>query len=480
MKKINKPTDDAVVISCQLIDQIRKQGGKNWADLLSLYVLYYYSARRQHTNRPWATNLFVKKGFHWGEGKVKDRKAKLVSLGLIENFKIKRKNKRFGKSVVQVNYVWRQSHTEETPENKTTTSIFPDQVATDQQMLKVVKNKCLNLIQKAERRKGDSTIPENLNNTNAEIQTSSSLADTVASSIVGVISCTSEVPEIAKHSGNVQVGEVSSSVTPSSSAKGNKPEVMSRDKYIAVMSKRFNDLCEIDGVHILNADLASNTRRLNWSKQYNYWERRFSDIDIHQTEAWRLIAAYLRVFYSSNSHYPDTRLFFRGWRAIGWQEEKNKILSFCNTHNADPVLRNYVEMRAEEGKIVIAKWLLSSADYSRWFMSCEKDIDAGGSASDAFENRPSGGFKSLQDWEKRHAEGMKKEEEGQRMNPAVDLIERARTLIHSNSKNEQIISEIGQALQLYKDRRDLYGFKQSIEALESSQASREVPAGGKT
>jgi len=454
MKTINQPTDDAVVLSCQLIDLIRRQGGKNWADLLSLYVFYYYQARRQKTNRPWATNLYVTKGFHWGESKLKDRKAKLVSLGLIENIKLKRKNKMFGKSVVQVNYVWRQSHTEETPESKTTTSIFSDQVATNQQMLKVDKSKCLNLGQKEERRKGDSTNPQNPNNTCTVIQEPSGLSLTA---------------------GDVQTSEVKPSVTPSSSPKiDNKPVVLSRDKYIAVMSKRYNDLCGIDGVHILNADLASNTRRLNWSKQVDYWEKRLSGIDALQTEAWRLIAVYLRVFRFTNGYYPDMRSFLQGWRAIDWKVERERIVSHCKTHNADIAIKNYVEIRAEEGTVVKVKWLLSSNDYSRWLRNSEKDIDGRDDASDDFENRASGRSKSFSK-EDEWVERLKRADQAERREKIEnDLLERASILCRSNRNNAQLINKVEQATQAYGDDNDLTKFVRSIEALEASYPRREV------
>jgi hypothetical protein len=477
MKKINKPTDDAVVISCQLIDQIRKQGGKNWADLMALYAFYYRCGKRQKTNQPWVTNFFASEGLRWGADKLKTRKAALKSLGLIDVYKKIRKDGKVAKWYVQVAYMWGQSHTEETPEDNTTTSVISQQVANSQQMLKVNKTKCLNLIRKEERRKGDSTIPKNSNNTDAKIQPSSSLVNTVASSSVG----TPEVLTISKHPENVQTGEVSSLVTPSaSSAKGNKPEVSSREKYIQLMKKRFDDLCGLDGVHILQADLASNTRRSNWNDQFDYWEKRLSDIDEHQAEAWRLIAAYLRVFYSSNGYYPDMRNFLRGWRAIGWKEEKTRIFSYCKTHDGVLNLRNYVEKRAEEGQVVIAKWLLSSSDYSRWFMRLEKENDGGGYSSDDFDNRPSARPQTMSEWEECHAKGMRKTEQEQRKRVVSDLTERASTLLRLNPKSMEIVPKIRETLQLYKDRGDLDKFKQSVEALESSQASREVPTGGKT
>ena len=480
MKKINKPTDDAVVISCQLIDQIRKQGGKNWADLLSLYAFYYHRARRQKTNRPWVTNKYAKDGLKWGIDKLRTRKTKLVSLGLIENHKIKRKDGTFGKSVVQVNYIWGQSHTEETPEDNTTTSVFSHQVATDQQMLEVNKSKCLKLIQKEESRKGKSAIPKKSNNTDAEIQPSSSLVNTVASSSVGRTSCASEVLTISKHSEDVQAGEVSSTVTPSSvSQNGIKPEVLSRDKYIQLMEKRLNDLCGIDGVHILQADLDSNTRRTKWNDQFDYWEKRLSNLDDDQIEAWRLIGRYFRFFKGTHGHYPNTRTFLKNWRAVDWKEERSKIVIFCKKHSAEIAMQQYVEMRAENEAEVKATWLFLVADYGRWFLHLEKDTDGGGYSFDAFENRPSGRPQTMSEWEECHAKGMRKTEQEERKIMALDLIERARTLFRLNPNSMEMVPKIRETLQLYKDRGDLDKFKQSVEALESSQANREMPSGGK-
>jgi hypothetical protein len=456
MKKINKPTDDAVVISCQLIDQIRKQGGKNWADLLSLYVFYYRCGKHQKTNQPWVTNSFASQGLRWGADKVRTRKSRLISLGLLENKKLKQKNGKFGKSVVKVFYMWGQSQIEEAPEENTTTGVVSQQVVKGQQMLKVDKNKCLNLNQKEERRKRDSTIPQNHNNTDVEIPQSSCHVDTIAeSSNVGKSSCVSEI---------------------SSSTSGNKAGVLSRDQYVAVMSKRFSDLCGIDGVHILNADLAANARRINWSKQIDYWDKRLAGIDEHQAEAWRLIATYFRVFYSSNKHYPDTRFFFRGWRAIGWKEEKDKILAYCNTHNGVPVITNYVEARAEVDPVVKAKWLLSSADYSRWFVKDNMGNDGGDYSADSFENRPSGGPQTMSQWDEMSGKKIEEESENERIKKIeLDLIGRARAMISLHNDNIVFKGEITQVLIDYKDANiTLNAFRRAIEALESSQPRREV------
>jgi hypothetical protein len=455
MKKINKPTDDAVVISCQLIDMLKDKGGKDWADLMSLYAFYFRCGKRQKTNQPWVTNKFASKGLRWGADKLQTRKTELKKLGLIDTIRTKRKDGTYGKPYVKVSYMWGQSQTEETPEIITTTSVISRQVATEQQMLKVVKNKCLNLGQKEERRKGDSTNPQNPNNTCTVIQEPSGLSP---------------------NAGDVQTSEVKSSATNSlvSTKNENKPGFMSCDTYKEVMLKRFKDLCGIDGVHILHADLASNTRRLNWSKQVDYWEKRLSGIDALQTEAWRLIAVYLRVFRFTNGYYPDMRSFLQGWRAIDWKVERERIVSHCKTHNADIAMKNYVEMRAEEGTVVKVKWLLSVNDYSRWLRNSEKDIDGRGDASDDFENRASGGPKSLQEWEERHAEGLRIEEARERRKRmALDLIQRARKLGMEND-DEAFKQKIANMLNVFKEYGDLDRLKQSVEALESSQQRREV------
>jgi hypothetical protein len=86
----------------------------------------------------------------------------------------------------------------------------------------------------------------------------------------------------------------------------------------------------------------------------------------------------------------------------------------------------------------------------------------------------------MSEWEECHAKGMRKTEQEQRKRVVSDLTERASTLLRLNPKSMEIVPKIRETLQLYKDRGDLDKFKQSVEALESSQASREVPTGGKT
>ncbi len=45
--------------------------GKDFSNLIALYMFYNFHARRQGTNSPLATNNFVKRGLNWSLEKVK-------------------------------------------------------------------------------------------------------------------------------------------------------------------------------------------------------------------------------------------------------------------------------------------------------------------------------------------------------------------------------------------------------------------------
>jgi len=247
----------------------------------------------------------------------------------------------------------------------------------------------------------------------------------------------------------------------------------SREDYIREMGEIWSAICGPDGIHILNADLESNSKRVTtWADQLKYWDKRLSDYapnnlaDIAQTEAWKLIARYLKHYRTANGAYPKMQTFLNGWYANSWKDEEVRIRAFCKTHNADPVFDNYIEAKAIESRDIPAKWLMSSGDYQKWFNHSPADDDD--DTGDSWENRPSAGAKSYEELERKREEAMAKEAKDRKTKIALDLIARARVLIKSHQDDEPFIRRIVEAMTNYREGiLSLDGFRSEVEILES-------------
>jgi len=58
--------------------------GKDWTDAFMLYCHYFYTARNQKTNKPWANRKYCVNGLQWSHIRVDKAKKILISNGLIE------------------------------------------------------------------------------------------------------------------------------------------------------------------------------------------------------------------------------------------------------------------------------------------------------------------------------------------------------------------------------------------------------------
>lgn len=74
----------------------RKNGGAG----LSLYLHYFWTALRQDTNQPRATDGYCMKGLGWGRDKLRSAKAVLIDMGVVEYLR-----KRDEKGVLESSYV---------------------------------------------------------------------------------------------------------------------------------------------------------------------------------------------------------------------------------------------------------------------------------------------------------------------------------------------------------------------------------------
>ena len=70
-----EPIIGAMVINPHLYQKFMNEG-KEFQNLLALYIFYTYHAQLQKTNQVFATNKFVKNGLGWGEEKIKRFKFK--------------------------------------------------------------------------------------------------------------------------------------------------------------------------------------------------------------------------------------------------------------------------------------------------------------------------------------------------------------------------------------------------------------------
>ena len=98
-----------VIIPKATIDLLLKQDKP--ADLMALYLFYYYTAIWQKTNQPHCTDTFVRGKFRWGRDKIIRLRKILTKIGLVELVKGKRPmgegaGSEFSKPYVKVNYYY--------------------------------------------------------------------------------------------------------------------------------------------------------------------------------------------------------------------------------------------------------------------------------------------------------------------------------------------------------------------------------------
>lgn len=76
----------------------------NGPDLLALYVFYQLTSRFQSTNQVYATTNFVAKGCGWSANRVRNRKASLKKLGLIDDIYKRGDNGRIERHFIHINF----------------------------------------------------------------------------------------------------------------------------------------------------------------------------------------------------------------------------------------------------------------------------------------------------------------------------------------------------------------------------------------
>jgi hypothetical protein len=108
--------EEPIIISKPVMDLLLKQ--ENRSELISLYLFYYYTAKWQKTNQPYALTSFVAKGLNWGIDKVKKYKGKLLDLRLIQDVIHKNANGKIQSHYIRVNFIWSKEKVNELVKRK--------------------------------------------------------------------------------------------------------------------------------------------------------------------------------------------------------------------------------------------------------------------------------------------------------------------------------------------------------------------------
>lgn len=98
---------EPIVLSKAVLNLFLKNENEKPGDLISLYAFYYYTAKWQKTNQPYATIGYVSKGLKIGEHKVRRIKKELIKLGLIEDLQTTDASGKITGHYVLVKFIWR-------------------------------------------------------------------------------------------------------------------------------------------------------------------------------------------------------------------------------------------------------------------------------------------------------------------------------------------------------------------------------------
>ncbi len=95
-----------VILTKQTLDIFLKE--TNPAELIALYIFYYYTAKWQKTNQVKCTSSYVAKGLHWSESKVRKVKKQLIEFGLIQDVKTRDEQNKITGHYIKMNYIFKK------------------------------------------------------------------------------------------------------------------------------------------------------------------------------------------------------------------------------------------------------------------------------------------------------------------------------------------------------------------------------------
>jgi hypothetical protein len=102
---------DPIVIHISVLDTIYNfYAGRNknrWYATVSLYTFLYTTARKQKTQRVWATDEFIHKGTGLSRRVITEAKNDLKRIGLIDIHKERDKDGRIKKTYIELRLIWK-------------------------------------------------------------------------------------------------------------------------------------------------------------------------------------------------------------------------------------------------------------------------------------------------------------------------------------------------------------------------------------
>jgi len=102
--------DNLILLSKQTIDLFFSSDKPS--DNISLYTLYYYTAKWQKTNSIKCTTSYASKALKWSKARTITAKKFLIEKGLIEDVKRKSKEGKITGWYIKINYVWKKEKVE--------------------------------------------------------------------------------------------------------------------------------------------------------------------------------------------------------------------------------------------------------------------------------------------------------------------------------------------------------------------------------
>jgi len=103
MKQLNDIFDEIIWTTKETFEILLKW----WVDVISLYMFYYYTAKRQKTNQPKATTSYSAKWIWITEKRIKEAKKYLIKYWLVEDF-IDKDKWRIIWWYIKINYVFKK------------------------------------------------------------------------------------------------------------------------------------------------------------------------------------------------------------------------------------------------------------------------------------------------------------------------------------------------------------------------------------
>ena len=477
MKKTTCNPSTPIIVSMGLFDMIRDIG-KNWESVLALYQMYCKHSVIQDTSSVYACDKWMSQQMGWSFNKFKKIKSILKKTALIRLVtKYEEDSHKIEKTYVYVKHERTSSPKSGLLVNKTTS---PKNEATgfSNHSLLDIKNALEDNNMREREKESGATPPHNSESHHNTCESMPKIENSASVASVG-----EKIKTSAEKTESVACVAEKTKTSHTREASHTREEIkLSRDDYEKGMLKRFESVVGLSlAKSLLDADIANNSKRVDWAMQCKYWNDRFDNIAEEtaesETEAWKYVAMYCRDYKACNHIHADTRKLLNRWMAKDWKVEYEKIQAFCKSKNALPMMPEYIRYRGEEGgETKFAGWLLSCNDYMRWFK--RESSDNGDHSTDESENRPSAGPEGFESLERRRVEGVSKAQEEHDKERGLNLIGRARVILQANMNDQAKKQIIVDALKGYRDGViTLNAFDNDIQALERSDEKCKMDSG---